>query len=83
MTAKDTVEEWIRRFNAGEADDLAVLYSDDAVNHQVMHEPLAGRDAIRSMFETEFAAVEMICRPVALHEAGDVVALEWRDPLGL
>lgn len=35
------------------------------------------------MFEREFAAAEMVWIPEAIHEAGEVAALEWRDPLGL
>ena len=45
--------------------------------------PVAGRAAIREMFEREFAAAEMHCIVEAIHDAGEVVALEWRDPLGL
>jgi limonene-1,2-epoxide hydrolase len=55
----------------------------DAVNHQVTQDPVEGRDAIRAMFEREFATADMTCIGEAIHEAGDVVALEWRDPLGL
>jgi hypothetical protein len=83
MTPRDVVERWIERFNAGDADGLAALYHDDAVNHQVTQEPVRGREAIRTMFEQEFAGAEMVCIPEAIHEAGDVAALEWRDPLGL
>ena len=63
--------------------DLADLYHEDAVNHQVTQEPVEGRDAIRAMFEREFATAEMIRIPEVIHEAGEVAALEWRDPLGL
>lgn len=83
MTPRDVVEEWVRRFNAGDAVGLAALYHDDAVNHQVTQEPIEGVLAIRAMFEREFAAAEMVCLIEAIHEAGDVAALEWRDPLGL
>lgn len=83
MTAKDIVEEWVRRFNAGDADGLAELYSEDAVNHQVTQDPVEGRAAIRSMFQQEFSAADMTCLVEAIHDAGDVAALEWRDPLGL
>lgn len=83
MTPKQLVELWVERFNAADADGLAALYRDDAVNHQVTQAPVAGRDAIRAMFEREFAAAEMVCIVEAIHEAGDVAALEWRDPLGL
>lgn len=77
------VEIWVERFNAGDADGLAALYHEDAVNHQVTQQPIEGRHAIRAMFEREFAAAEMVCIIEAIHEAGDVAALEWRDPLGL
>jgi ketosteroid isomerase-like protein len=83
MEPKDVVARWIERFNAGDADGLAALYHDDAVNHQVADTPVEGRDAIREMFEREFAAAEMTCIPEVIHEAGDVAILEWRDPLGL
>ncbi|MDP1569034.1 MAG: nuclear transport factor 2 family protein [Vicinamibacterales bacterium] len=83
MTAREVLEEWIRRFNAADPDGLAQLYHEDAVNHQVTTDPIRGRDAIRAMFAREFAAATMVCIPEAIHEAGEVIALEWRDPLGL
>jgi ketosteroid isomerase-like protein len=83
MSPRQVVERWVERFNAGDIDGLADLYLPDAVNHQVTQEPVEGRDAIRAMFAREFAAAEMTCIVEAIHEAGDVIALEWRDPLGL
>jgi ketosteroid isomerase-like protein len=83
MSPRDVVERWIERFNAADADGLADLYHADAVNHQVTQEPVEGRDAIRAMFVREFAAADMTCIVEAIHDAGDVIALEWRDPLGL
>lgn len=83
MTPRQVVEEWVRRFNAADVAGLAALYHEDAVNHQVVQEPVRGRAAIRAMFEREFAAAEMSCIVEAIHEAGEVAALEWRDPLGL
>ena len=83
MTPRQLVERWVERFNAGDAAGLAELYHEDAVNHQVTQEPVRGRAAIRAMFEREFAAADMDCIVEAIHEAGDVAALEWRDPLGL
>lgn len=35
------------------------------------------------MFAQEFAAADMTCIVETIHEAGEVAALEWRDPLGL
>jgi ketosteroid isomerase-like protein len=83
MSPKAIVERWIELFNAGDADGLAALYHDDAVNHQVNQEPIRGRQAIRDMFQREFARAEMTCITEALYEDGEVAALEWRDPLGL
>ena len=83
MTPRETVEEWVRRFNAADIGGLTELYHEDAVNHQVTQAPVEGRDAIRAMFEREFANADMTCIPEIIHEAGDVAILEWRDPLGL
>lgn len=83
MTPKDLVRTWVDAFNRADADALAALYHDDAVNHQVTQDPVAGREAIRKMFVREFAAAEMVCLVEALYAEGDVAILEWRDPLGL
>ena len=83
MSPKEVIEAWVTRFNAGDAVAIAERYHIDAVNHQVAQEPIEGRDNIRANFEREFAAAEMVCIPEAIHEAGEVIALEWRDPLGL
>jgi limonene-1,2-epoxide hydrolase len=83
MLPREVVERWVERFNAADVGGLADLYHRDAVNHQVTQAPVEGRDAIRAMFEREFASADMTCIVEAIHEAGDVVALEWRDPLGL
>ncbi|NUN68561.1 MAG: nuclear transport factor 2 family protein [Bacteroidetes bacterium] len=83
MTPKEIVEQWVDRFNAADVDGLIGLYAENAVNHQVMMEPLEGRDAIRAMFATEFGRATMVCIPEMIHEAGEWVILEWRDPLGL
>lgn len=83
MTPRQLVEIWVERFNAGDADGIAELYCPDAINHQVTQEPIVGRENIRAMFVREFAQADMVCIIEAIHEAGDVAALEWRDPLGL
>ena len=83
MTPRQLVEEWINRFNAADADGLADLYHNDAVNHQVTQEPVIGQAAIRDMFVNEFAQADMTCNPEVIHEVGDVAILEWSDPLGL
>ncbi|HEY7244993.1 MAG TPA: nuclear transport factor 2 family protein [Xanthobacteraceae bacterium] len=82
MTPRQVVEEWVRRLNSGDADMLAELYHEDAVNHQVAREPVAGKLAIREMFRRDFATAQMTCIPEVIHEAGNVAILEWKDPMG-
>jgi limonene-1,2-epoxide hydrolase len=83
MRPKELVENWVAAFNRGDADALAELYAADAVIHQMPNEPVAGRDAIRAMFEREFAATRMVCQVEYLFEDGEWAILEWRDPLGM
>jgi limonene-1,2-epoxide hydrolase len=80
---KTVVRRWIAAFNAADADALAALYRDDAVNHQVALEPVTGREAIHAMFVADFAAATMECVPENLFEDGEWAILEWRDPNGL
>lgn len=83
MQPRELVEEWIRRFNAADIDGLAALYAEDAINHQVVAEPLLGRAAIRRMFEIEFGRATMVCIRENLFQDGEWAMLEWSDPLGL
>jgi len=83
MTPSDLVREWVRRFNAVDADGLTALYAEDAVNHQVVTDPLHGREAITAMFRTEFGRATMVCTMENLFEDGEWAILEWRDPRGL
>lgn len=76
---KTVVRRWIAAFNAADADALAALYREDAVNHQAAPEPLTGRDAIRAAFA---AATTTECLPENLFEDGEWAILEWRDPAG-
>ncbi|HEX7027857.1 MAG TPA: nuclear transport factor 2 family protein [Gammaproteobacteria bacterium] len=80
---KAIVQAWVSAFNQADVNRLTALYAPDAVNHQVAEEPVTGREAIRRMFEKEFAAAEMVCIVENLFEDGDWAILEWRDPLGL
>ncbi len=82
-TPKQIVLQWIDCFNRGDVEGLCALYHQDAVNHQVVTEPLQGRAAIQKLFEIEFTRAEMTCVLEALHEAGEWAILEWSDPLGL
>ena len=46
MSARETVEQWLSRFNAGDAEGIAALYARDAINDQVPLQPVVGRTAI-------------------------------------
>ena len=82
MNPAELLDRWIEAFNAADADALAALYHDDAVNHQVANAPIEGRTAIHAMFTAEFAAAEMVCIPVNRMADGEWAAMEWRDPKG-
>jgi len=83
MEPRQVVQAWVEAFNRADADALATLYHEDAVNHQVALEPVEGRESIRAMFAREFAQSKMICVVENIYQDGDVGILEWRDPLGL
>lgn len=83
MTPRELIQEWVRRFNDADVDGLIALYAEDATNHQVVTDPLEGRDAIRKMFEVEFGRATMVCEPQHIFEDGEWAILEWKDPLGL
>jgi limonene-1,2-epoxide hydrolase len=80
---RELVERWVSAFNRGDANAMADFYADDAVNHQVMWEPLVGREAIREMFAREFSRATMICEIENIFQDEDWAILEWADPNGL
>jgi limonene-1,2-epoxide hydrolase len=83
MSPKQLVLEWVSRFNKADVDGLASLYAADATNHQVVMDPLLGREAIRQMFRIEFGRAEMTCVVENLFADGEWAILEWSDPSGL
>jgi hypothetical protein len=83
MRPRDLITAWVKTFNEGDAEKLATFYAEDAVNHQVANEPVCGRDAIKLMFETEFARAEMVCIVENIFEDGEWGILEWKDPKGM
>jgi len=83
MTPSDVVREWVRLFNTADVDGLAALYAEDAINHQVVTDPLHGRAAIAALFRTEFARATMVCEVEQILQDGEWAVMEWRDPLGL
>ena len=83
MEPRDVVRDWVAAFNRADADEIAGLYADDAINHQVVQEPVVGRSAIRQMFAREFERATMVCQVENIFQDGDWAILEWSDPLGL
>ncbi len=83
MRPRDVVKEFISAFNNADVVALSDLYAEDAVNHQVAEEPVKGREAIRKMFQDEFARAKMTCIVENIFEDGEWGMLEWRDSLGL
>lgn len=83
MSPKELIMKWVDAFNRADADALGELYAEDAINHQVVTDPLVGRDAIRQMFANEFAIAKMVCIPENIFQDGDWAMLEWKDPNGL
>ena len=83
MTPREMVEAFVEAFNNTDAEALAALYAENAVNHQVAEGPVHGRQAIYQMFLDAFAAAPMVCIVENIFEDGEWAILEWRDPLGL
>lgn len=83
MSPKEILLQWVAFFNDGDADQLAELYSDDAINHQVANEPVVGKNPIKKMLADEFAAAKMVCIVENIFEDGEWAIMEWKDPLGL
>lgn len=83
MEPRKVIELWVEAFNKGNADLISEFYTDDAINHQIANKEVIGKDAIRSMFQEEFAAAEMVCIIENIFQDGDWAILEWKDPVGL
>lgn len=83
MEPRKLVENWVSAFNRADADEIATFYAADAVNHQVVQEPVVGREAIREMFAREFDRAAMVCGIENIFQEGDWAILEWSDPKGL
>lgn len=83
MSPIEIVKIWIDAFNAKDAEKIAQLYSENAINHQVANEPIIGHDNIKAMFREEFSKFEMVCIVENLFQDGEWAILEWKDPNGL
>ena len=83
MQPKELIVKWVEIFNKADAGALADLYHASAINHQVNSLPVEGKNAIKKMFEEEFAKANMVCIIENIFEDGEWAILEWKDPLGL
>ncbi len=83
MSPKELLIEWINLFNKQDADGLAELYHEHAINHQVALDPIEGKETIRQMFIDDFASANMTCIIQNIFQDGEWAMLEWKDPLGL
>jgi|SRR6185369_7043739 len=83
MGKKEFIERWVATFNEANAEKLAELYTDNAVNHQVVSDPVIGKAAIQKFFEQAFAEAKMVCIIENIFEDGEWAILEWKDPIGL
>lgn len=83
MSPKEVIEIWVGYFNAGDAEHIAELYHDDAINHQVAISPAEGKAAIKKMYEEQFAGADRVCMIENLFQDGRWAILEWKDSKGL
>lgn len=83
MSPKQLVQEWVARFNRADIDGLAALYAENATNHQVVTDPLVGREVIHNLFKIEFGRATMHCIVENIFEDGEWAIIEWSDPQGL
>jgi limonene-1,2-epoxide hydrolase len=83
LRPRQLVRAFVEAFNRADADALASLYAEDAINYQVAESPVEGREAIRRMFVASFASAKMTCIVENLSGDGERAILEWKDPPGL
>ncbi len=78
-TVREVMVAWGEAWNGHDADALAALYHDDAVNHQVAFgDPRVGRDAMREDFRAFFAAFpDSYTRVEVTLIDGARAAVEW------
>ena len=51
MKPKELIKKWVQAFNIENADKIAGLYHDDAINHKVVNDQVIGLDSIANMFK--------------------------------
>ncbi len=82
VSPKEILLNWIDAFNSANAKALSEFYAEEAVNHQVVTDPVRGKSAIYQRFEEEFATAEMVCILENIFMDGEWAMMEWKDPKG-
>jgi len=82
MTPRAVILKYVEAFNHADIDILTELYAEDAVNHQVVTDPVIGKDAIGRMFRDEFGKTPMLCIVENIFVQDEWVVLEWKEPHG-
>lgn len=82
MTPREVVLKYVDAFNRTDIDALTELYADDAVNHQVVTNPVTGKDAIGKMLRDDLTKTPMVCIVENIFDQNEWVVLEWKEPLG-
>jgi hypothetical protein len=83
MTPKELVFKYVEAFNQVDIHTLTGLYADDAINHQVVTDPVVGKEAIGKMLQVELTKTQMVCIVENVFAQDEWVILEWKEPLGL
>jgi limonene-1,2-epoxide hydrolase len=82
MTPVEVVLKYVEAFNDVDIEMLTDLYAEDAVNHQVVSDPVIGRDAIGNMLKIELIKTPMVCIVENIFGKDEWVVLEWKEPHG-
>ena len=80
MSANDVVTEFIKAWSAGNPDNLAEYFTEDAVYHNIPMEPVTGRTAIRDFIASFLGMFDEVSFVIHRQLAdGDVVLNERTD----
>jgi hypothetical protein len=82
MTSRELVLKYVEAFNNVDIENLTELYADNAVNHQVVTDPVVGKEAIGKMLRYELLKTPMVCIVENIFEDGEWAALEWKESFG-
>lgn len=82
MSPLELVNKYVDAFNDVDIETLTDLYAIDAINHQVVADPVVGKEAIGKMLNYELLKTPMVCIVENIFENNEWVVLEWKEPKG-